>query len=88
MKQRMKQQIKSHMLLLITVMLSGCTTVRDIAWAYADHVDGSDPCQSQEFSPRTGARLHPAGYTSQHWPDFCGSSRTRHTVRNTPGSRK
>ena len=71
---------KSHTLIVCMCVISGCSTVRDVAWAYADSVDRADPCQSQEFSPRTGARLHSAGYSYQHMPDFCGSARPRHTI--------
>jgi hypothetical protein len=81
----MKLLNKSHMLIVIAIMLTGCSAVRDIAWAYADHVDSADPCQTQEFSPRTGARLHSAGYTWKDMPDFCGSARSRQTIVNAQG---
>lgn len=65
---------------LLTGCASGCHTncllgvigpgnsVFDLA---GDHYNRQDPCQIQEFSSATGARLKPSGYSVQDMPDYC-----------------
>ena len=67
---------------VVCLLTSGCTTVLH---AYADAQDQKDSCQTQEFSPRTGARLKPAGYSIKDFPDWCGASSAGKRITNTAG---
>lgn len=70
------------LLIAVILCLTGCAN--KLAWV-GDHFDRYDPCQSNEFSRHTGARLKPEGYQP---PSACGgaSRQTIGVIRNNSGN--